>query len=191
MRTYGDKVYLEGMDFYKKLPENFRSNEFINEIFLRLDHMSFETYSQYVGQGTMDAFCFIRKFGDPQFNVIKIIEFMLKHLEKLKDDNSYMKQHYIYMEIGDFYYKRRNEFGILEKAIVNYEKDLELMPFFAQQKRIPTYPSLKRLIAIYEKQGDLKKALDFAQMGVYYKIPLTYEYEEKVEKIKKKIEKTK
>lgn len=189
MRTYGDTFYLEGVDYYDKLPENFRSNTFINETFLRLDYVSFDTYSQYVGQGIMDAFGFIRQFGDPQLNVIKIIEFMVKHLETVQDENSYIKQHYIYMEIGDFYYKRRNEFGILEKAIANYERDLELMPFFAKQTRPPTYPSLKRLITIYEKQGDLNRALYLAEMGVKYKIPLSYEYEEKVDKLKKKIAK--
>lgn len=190
MQKYGNNIYLQGMDFFPKLPENFRNHAIISESYLRLNNTIFETYSEYVGQGIMELFSLSRSPNNPIY-LIDLWEHMLKYLATLQDEKSYLKQHYLYMWIGDLYYKHRNEHNMLEKAIEKYEEDIEIMPFFARQSRPMAYPSLKRLIAIYEKQGDLNRALYLAQMGVKYKIPLSYEYEEKVDKLKKKIEKNK
>lgn len=186
MQKYGDKVYLQGIDYFPKLPSNFRNHAIISETYLRLNHTFFDTYSEYVGEGIMELFSLSRRPNNPIYS-FDLWEHMLQYLSTLQDEKSYIKQHYLYMWIGDLYYKLRNEPNMLEKAIAMYEQDIELLPFFARQPRPMAYPSLKRLISVYEKQGDLNRALYLAEMGVKYRIPLAYEYEEKVEKLKKKI----
>lgn len=189
MIKYGENCYLQGIDFYDNLPETFRSNAAISETYQKLDYTIFKCYSEYVGKGIMDTWQFIRRFGDPQFHVTRTCSYMVSYLETLQDEESYRKQHYLYMWIGDFYYKRRNDPSApkaLQNAIKNYEKDVELIPYFSRQPLPMSFPSLKRLIAIYERQKNYEKALTLAEMGVKFRIPLTYEYEEKLESLKKK-----
>lgn len=190
MLVYGDKTYLQGRDYYDNLPEQFRSHALISECYHRLDFTVFETYSEYVGQGIMDYFGLTRRFGDPNFATTNVCEHMLKHLETLQDENAYYKAHYLYMWIGDLYYKSRNNAETpfaMSKAVENYEKDIELLPFFSRQSRPMAYPSLKRLIAIYEKAGDLERAISLTEMAIVFKIPIQYEYENKKEQLKKKL----
>lgn len=188
----GGRTHLQGMDYYDSLPNNFRNHALISECYQQLGYTIFSTYSDYVGRGIMDYFSLFKKFGSSDFRLIDTCEHMLQYLATLQDEESYIKQHWLYMWIGDAYYKYRNNpetpFA-LSKAIENYQKDIILMPYFARQPRPTVYPSLKRLIAIYEKIGDLEKAISFAEMGVFHRIPLQYEYEEKVEKLKKKLKK--
>lgn len=142
MLVYGGKTYLQGMDYYDKLPEPFRNHALISECYHKLDFTVFETYSEYVGQGIMDYFGLTRRFGDPNFATTNVCEHMLKHLETLQDENAYYKAHNLYMWIGDLYYKSRNNAETpfaMSKAVENYEKDIELLPFFSRQSRRPIH----------------------------------------------------
>jgi tetratricopeptide (TPR) repeat protein len=93
-------------------------------------------------------------------------------LKALDAGDDLITRHFIYNHLIELYYKLRDSRqDALDKCISWCRTDIDSLPAFliayiAQNGDMPHCPSIERLVIIYEKAGEIQKAIDLCKYAV-------------------------
>jgi tetratricopeptide (TPR) repeat protein len=93
-------------------------------------------------------------------------------LKALSAGDDPITRHFVYNHLIELYYKLRDErTDALEKCVIYCRVDIDSLPCFLQDYEAtndvkPHCPSIERLAIIYEKAGEIQKAIDLCRYAI-------------------------
>ena len=103
-------------------------------------------------------------------------------LKALSAGDDPITRHFVYNHLIELYYKLRDErTDALEKCVIYCKVDIDSLPTFLRAWEAtygdkPRCPSIERLAIIYEKAGEIQKAIDLCRRGIELGLEESYDY---------------
>ena len=148
--------------------------------------------------------------GDIGFNALrnKDYDFAEKNLLKALKTNNYnpMSRHFTYLSLIELYYKQRDirpdavdncvkyckeDIKYLDKFLNAWKMEEISLGISENEIRYPRIPSLERLTIIYEKQGNIKEAIEICNIAIKHGLRDSTKggFEARLTKLQKKLNK--